>query len=165
MPQKILHNLWRPFSVSQTLTIVLSLHLNSTISPKHVFIAVSDYGARKNLITWNTIFPTTPPRQKSNFPPRKGLPDNFPTSRAHKMVNASLFADISYFHTLLTCPSRLCLNHTVQKDSRGVLGKRIRVEQTSEIFRLQDENEYENEYERCLPFTKKFQKFRLKCKW
>ena len=70
--------------VSQSLTNAISLLSVYSISSKHLFIAVSDFGAektKKNLKpdTSGSIFPTTP-RQRSNPHPREGLTNQIPHS-------------------------------------------------------------------------------------
>ena len=82
---KALHNFWRPFFVSQSLTNVLSLPLNSSISSKHVVIAISDFGARKrkSLEAWHFWF---------NFPHPTQVKVKFPTPRAQEMVKCLGFA-------------------------------------------------------------------------
>ena len=61
----------RPFFLSQSLTNATSLPLNSSILLKHVFIAVSDFSARKKkkFETWHFRFDFFRPKQaKVNFP-------------------------------------------------------------------------------------------------
>ena len=81
---KALHNFWRPFFVSQSLTNVLSLPLNSSILSKHVFIATSDFGARKrkSLQAWHFWF---------NFPYPTQVKVKFPTLRAQEVVKCPGF--------------------------------------------------------------------------
>ena len=62
---------------------VLSLHLNSSISSKHVFIAVRRSHLKPDVS--GSIFPT-PPWQRSNSPLREGLPVKFLTLWAYKIV-------------------------------------------------------------------------------
>ena len=69
------------FFVSQSLTNVLFLHLNSSTPSKHVFIAVGDFRARKKNI-WNQIiavqFSTPHPGKGQISQTEKAFPSNSP---------------------------------------------------------------------------------------
>ena len=95
IPWEILENFWRPFFISQAFTNAISLPLNSSISSKHVFIAVSDFGARKKSFeTWQFrfSFPYATNAKVKLPTPGKTLPVKFPTPRAQKIVKCPGFA-------------------------------------------------------------------------
>ena len=73
------------FFVSQSLTNVLSLPLNSSISSKHVVIAISDLGDRKKKITGSLTLLV-------QFPHPTQVKAKFPTPRAQEIVKCTGFA-------------------------------------------------------------------------
>ena len=76
-------------------TIHLANCYLSSISSKRVFIAVSDFGARKRnyLKPYTSIVQFSPPRPGKGqiHHPGKALPDKFPTPRAQKIVKSPRF--------------------------------------------------------------------------